>query len=117
MSSDTNHSARVRRIREVLYRVYDLPEGLRTKLKAKRAKASATTSQIVQVATEESLPIIVDTLKQIGFSFNGEATRPARIPMPDACIHELKNASKETGIPVSRLLLACLVLTCDGEEA
>lgn len=100
----------------MLYRVFDLPEGLRTKLKVKRAKASATTSQIVQAALEESLPIIVDALKQTGFSFDGEATRPARIPMTDICVRELKKASKETGIPVCRLLLACIALTCDGEE-
>lgn len=98
------------------YRVYDLPEGLRTKLKAKRMKASATTSQIVQTATEESLPKIVDALKQTGFAFDGEPTRPARIPMTDVCVKRLKNASEETGISVSRLLLACLALTCDGEE-
>ena len=98
------------------YRVYDLPESLRTKLKAKRTKAAATTSQIVQAALADSLPTIVDALKQTGFSFDGEATRPARIPMTDNCVQELKNASKETGIPAYRLLLACLVLTCDGEE-
>lgn len=100
----------------MLYRVYDLPESLRTKLKARRTKAAATTCQIVQAALAESLPKVVDALKQTGFSFDGEATRPARIPMTDACVRELKNASKETGIPVSRLLLACLALTCDGEE-
>jgi len=98
------------------YRVYDLPESLRTKLKAKRTKAAATTSEIIQTAMAESLPIIVDALKQTGFSFDGEPTRPARLPMTDMCVRELKNASKETGIPVSRLLLACLALTCDGEE-
>ena len=51
----------------MLYRVYDLPESLRTKLKAKRAKAAATTSEIVQAAMVESLPKIVDALKQTGF--------------------------------------------------
>ena len=99
----------------MLYRVYDLPESLRTKLKAKRTKAAATTSEVVQMALAESLPKIVEALMQTGFSFDGEPRRPARIPMTDTCIRELKNASKETGIPVSRLLLACLVLTCDGE--
>ena len=101
----------------MLYRVYDLPEELRTKLRGKRAKAAATTAQVVQAAIAESLPRIVDALKQTGFSSNEEPTRPARIPMPDACVRELKNASKETGIPVSRLLLACLVLACNEEEA
>ena len=100
----------------MLYRVYDLPESLRAKLKAKRTKVEATTSEVVQTALAESLPRIVDALKQKGFAFDGEPRRPARIPMTEACARELKHASKETGIPVSRLLLACLVLTCDGEE-
>lgn len=100
----------------MLYRVYDLPESLRTKLKAKRTKAEATTSEIVQMALTESLPKIVEALTQTGFSFDGESRRPARIPMTEDCVRELKHASKETGIPVSRLLLACLALTCDGEE-
>jgi hypothetical protein len=105
-----------RRTQEVLYRVFDLPESLRTKLKAKRAKVAATTSEIVQTALAESLPKIVDGLKQTGFSFDGEPRRPARIPITEACAHELKLASKETGVPVSRLLLACLALSCDGDD-
>lgn len=100
----------------MLYRVYDLPESLRTKLKAKRTKTAATTSEVVQMALAESLPKIVKALMQTGFSFDGEPKRPARIPMTEACVRELKLASKETGVPVSRLLLACLALTCDGEE-
>ena len=100
----------------MLYRVYDLPESLRTKLKAKRAKASATTSEVVQAAMVKSLARIVAALKETGFSFDGEPTRPARIPLTDDCVRELKHASKETGVPVTRLLLACLVLACDGEE-
>ena len=100
----------------MLYRVYDLPESLRTKLKAKRTKAAATTSEVVQTAMLESLPKIVEALKQTGFSFDGEPRRPARIPMTDLCAKNLKKASKETGVPVSRLLLASLLLTCDGEE-
>ena len=100
----------------MLYRVFDIPESLRTKLKAKRTKAAATTSEVVQTAMAESLPKIVEALKQTGFSFDGEPRRPARIPMTDLCAKNLKKASKETGVPVSRLLLACLALTCDGEE-
>jgi hypothetical protein len=100
----------------MLYRVFELPESLRTKLKAKRTKASATTSEVVQTAMAESLPKIVEALKETGFSFDGEATRPARIPMTDLCAKKLKKASKETGVPVCRLLLASLLLTCDGEK-
>lgn len=100
----------------MLYRVFDLPESLRTKLKAKRQEAEATTSEIVQMALAESLPKIVEALMQTGFSFDGEPRRPARIPITEACAKNLKKASKETGVPVSRLLLASLLLTCNGEE-
>jgi hypothetical protein len=37
----------------VLYRVFDLPEELRTRLRAKRAKAAATTAEVVQTATAD----------------------------------------------------------------
>ena len=61
----------------VLCRVYDLPEELRGKLWAKRAKAGATTAQVVQAATTDSLPKLVAALRELGFRGDGK-TRPAR---------------------------------------
>jgi hypothetical protein len=63
----------------VLYRVYDLPEELRTRLRAKRAKAAATTAEVVQAATADSLPKLVAALRELGFRADGK-TRPARLP-------------------------------------
>jgi hypothetical protein len=64
----------------VLYRVYDLPEELRTRLRAKRAKAAATTAEVVQTATADTLPKLVATLHELGFRGDGK-TRPARFAM------------------------------------
>ena len=50
----------------VLYRVFDLPEELRTRLRAKRAKAAATTAEVVQAATADSLPKLIATLCELG---------------------------------------------------
>ena len=101
-------------IQEVIYRVYHLPESLRAKMKIKRG-TTATTSEIVHQAITESLPKVVDTFQQIGFRHN-EKKRPARLPLQTADIEALKEASKKTSVPASRLLLASLSLTCDGEE-
>lgn len=97
------------------YRVYDLPEGLRAKLRTKRTKAAATTSQIVQMATADCLPKLVVALRELGFRPGGK-TRPARLPMTDDCIRKLKRASKKTGMPACRLLLASLALVCDDKR-
>lgn len=61
----------------VLYRVFDLPEELRTRLRAKRAKAAATTAEVVQAATADTLPKLVAALRELGFRGDGK-TRPAR---------------------------------------
>jgi hypothetical protein len=62
----------------VLYRVFDLPEELRTRLRAKRAKAAATTAEVVQAATADCLPKLVAALRELGFRADGK-TRPARM--------------------------------------
>jgi hypothetical protein len=99
----------------VRYRVYDLPEGLRAKLRTKRTKTAATMSEIVQTATADSLPKLVVALRELGFRPSGK-TRPARLPMTDDSIRKLKRASKQTGLPACRLLLASLALACGDKE-
>ena len=89
-----------------------------TKLKVKRGEGvSYDESKIVQaaiggIATDRSWTLSSRRASR----WTVKQTRPARIPMTDICVRELKKASKETGIPVCRLLLACIALTCDGEE-
>jgi hypothetical protein len=99
----------------VLYRVFDLPEELRTRLRAKRAKATATTAQVVQTATADCLPKLVAALRELGFRADGK-TRPARIPMTACSLRALRRASKKTGLPACRLLFACIAIACDEQE-
>jgi hypothetical protein len=106
------HRANVKTLKTV-YRVYRLPEDLRKRVKIKREKHNVTFQAVIEASTLESLPKIVATLKTIGFGFDGKK-RPARLPMTDSHLDALKVASKQTGIPASRLLLAALALTCKG---
>ena len=98
---------------ETVYRVYRLPEDLRKRVTAKREKANVTLQSVIEAATTESLPKIVSTLKTMGMGFDGKK-RPARLPMTDSLLAAFKVASKQTGIPASRLLQAALALTCKG---
>jgi hypothetical protein len=99
----------------VLYRVFDLPEELRTRLRAKRARVAATTAEVVQTATAATLPKLVATLRELGFRANGK-TRPARFAMTASSLRALRRASKKTSLPACRLLFACLLLACEEQE-
>jgi hypothetical protein len=100
---------------ETVYRVYRLPEPLRKQIRAKREKANVTLQAVIEAASLESLPKIVSTLKTMGLGFDGKK-RPARLPMTDSLLGAFKVASKQTGIPASRLLQAALTLTCKGAK-
>lgn len=98
---------------QTVYRVYRLPEELRKRIKAKRDKHNITLQSVIEAATTESLPKIVNTLKTMGLGFDGKK-QVARLPMTDSLLGAFKVASKQTGIPASRLLQAALSLTCKG---
>jgi hypothetical protein len=90
-----------------------MTEDLRKRVRTKREKNSVSLRVVIETATSESLPKLVAQLKGLHLGFDGKR-RPARLPMTDATIGCLKVASKQTGIPASRLLLASLSLTCKG---
>ena len=98
---------------ETVYRVYRLPDELRKRVKAKREKHNVTLQSVIEAATTESLPKIVATLKTMGLGFDGKK-HVARLPMTDSLLGAFRVASKQTGIPASRLLQAALSLTCKG---
>ena len=100
---------------ETVYRVYRLPEDLRKRVKIKREKHNVTLQSVIEAATTESLPKIVATLKTLGLGFDGKK-QVARLPMTDSLLGAFKVASKQTGIPASRLLQAALALTCKGAK-
>jgi hypothetical protein len=109
------HHRANRKTLQTVYRVYRLPEDLRKRVTAKREKHNVTLQSVITAAATESLPTIVNTLKTMGLGFDGKK-RPARLPMTDSLIGAFKVASKQTGIPASRLLLAALSLTCKGAK-
>jgi hypothetical protein len=100
---------------ETVYRVYRLPDDLRKRIKAKREKANVTLQAVIEAASLESLPKIVSTLKTMGLGFDGKR-QVARLPMTDSLLGAFRVASKQTGVPASRLLQAALVLTCKGAK-
>ncbi len=102
------------RTRETIFRVYRVPEPLRSKMKAKREKFNATNAQVIQNAIDEGLPKLVLELKSLGFGFTGTKKRPARFPMSESNLSALKLAAKQTGIDQSKLLLAALIITTKG---
>jgi hypothetical protein len=98
---------------ETVYRVYRLPEDLRKRMRVKREKANVTLQSVIEASATESLPKIVNALKTMGLGFDGKR-QVARLPMTDSLLGVFKVASKQTGIPASRLLQAALSLTCKG---
>jgi hypothetical protein len=100
---------------ETVYRVYRLPSGLLSQLRAKRERHNTNTQSVITAAVTESLPKIVNTLKTMGLGFDGKK-KVARLPMTDSLLGAFKVASKQTGIPASRLLQAALSLTCKGAK-
>jgi hypothetical protein len=107
------HHRANRKTLETVYRVYRLPDDLRKRVKAKREKYNITLQAVIEAASLESLPKIVSTLKTMGLGFDGKK-QVARLPMTDSLLGAFKVASKQTGIPASRLLQAALSLTCKG---
>jgi hypothetical protein len=98
-----------------VYRVYRLPPGLLSQVRATREKHNTNTQSVITAAATESLPKIVSMLQRMGMGFDGKK-RVARLPMTDSLLGAFKVASKQTGIPASRLLQAALVLTCKGAK-
>ena len=66
-------------------RVYRLPPGLLSQVRAKREKHNVNTQSVITAAATESLPKIVSTLKTMGLGFDGKK-RPARLPMTDSLL-------------------------------
>jgi hypothetical protein len=100
---------------ETIYRVYRLPPTLLSQVRAKREKHNVNLQSVITTAATESLPKIVNTLKGMGLGFDGKR-QVTRLPMTDSLLGTFKVASKQTGIPASRLLQAALILTCKGAK-
>ena len=96
---------------ETVYRVYRVPEPLRKAMRQKRSKRGQTVQEFLVTAVEDELSRLVQALGALGISGANPAARPAKLPLDDRLLAELKRASKDTGLPQTSLLLACLQLS------
>jgi hypothetical protein len=84
-------------------------------MRREKERSNTNLQSVIEAASLESLPKIVSTLKTIGLGFDGKK-QVARLPMTDSLLGAFKVASKQTGVPASRLPQAALALTCKGGE-
>jgi hypothetical protein len=87
------------------YRVYRLPEDVRQVISNRPSRQ--TIRQFIEESIERWLPPLVDSLTSLGLR-KPHATRPSRLPMAKETLAKLSDASEQTGVPASRLLLAVL---------
>ncbi len=76
---------------------------------AKRKQFGLTVAEFLSQAIGHELPKIATDLEKVGLpaSTSGQ-DRPARLPLSDELLRSLKSASGTTGVPASRLLVACI---------
>lgn len=97
------------RTNEVIYRTYRLPATVRTEMADKRKQFGLTVAGFLDRAITHELPQIVADLERLGMPpGTSQQDRPARLPLSDELLAALKRASNKSGIPASRLLVACV---------
>lgn len=91
-----------------IFRTFRVPQELRDAMNARRKAKKMTVRDYVQHAIETELAKLVISLERELPSQAGARRRPARLPMTEELLAKLRKASQQTGVPSSRLLLACL---------
>ena len=93
------------------FRVYRVSKSLRTRMDETRTTRKQTLREFIETAVESELPKIIKGLGEAGIEpMDGDA-KPARWPMTDAVLSELRAASEQVGIPGTTLLTTCLRLS------
>ena len=100
----------------VKYRVYRIDESLRSAVTRKRTAENVTTKTILDTAVTACLPKLVKTITSV-MKPQGKATRPCRWPVDEELLGALRVASKVTGVPASRLLLASVAMLTQKKGA
>jgi hypothetical protein len=97
------------RTRATVYRTYRLTPQLRKGMAEKRKQYGLTVAEFVAEAIKRELHGITHELARACLAF-GESkdSRPARLPLTDELIATLKSASRTTGVPASKILIACI---------
>src|SRR5262249_39958046 len=93
--------------RETVFRTYPLPEDLRAGLGRRRHALGHTLPAPVASALAPGLPGLVRALRD-PLPVPGGSLRPIRLPLTQALLNQLRDASDQTGIPATRLLIATL---------
>jgi hypothetical protein len=93
---------------DTIYRVYNVPEPLRKAMRQKRSQRKQTVQEFIQTAVADELPRLVESLGKLHIGPADPEARPAKLPLDERLLASLKGASIDTGIPQSRLLIACL---------
>jgi hypothetical protein len=101
---------------EARYRVYHLPEELRKAIRVQREKRGQTVQEFIRGAVEGELSRLVESLGSLGVVPLGDDTRPAKLPLDDGLLGELKLASEATGVPQTQLLLSCLRISANRKR-
>jgi hypothetical protein len=96
------------RTQEVRYRVYRISESLREAIREKRLKRGQTVQEFIRTAVVDELPRLVETVKALGIVPGGLEARPAKLPLDERLLAELRKASGEVGLSQSQLLMSCL---------
>ena len=93
---------------ETVYRVYRVPEPLRKAMRQKRAQRGQTVQEFIETAVVDELPRLVESLGNLHIGAADPDARPAKLPLDERLLANLKGASIETGLSQSQLLLASL---------
>jgi hypothetical protein len=93
---------------ETIYRVYRVPEPLRKAMRQRRAQRDQTVQEFIQTAVEDELPRLVESLGKLHIGPADPDSRPAKLPLNERLLATLRQASIETGLSQSQLLLASL---------
>ena len=100
-------SVKVATIKHPNFRVYRLPKSLRVECSKSRAARDQTVADFVTMAVEQELAGLLGDVRVL---FSGRFTGPkgpARLPISDQSLADLKDASK-LGVPAATLLEMCL---------
>ena len=101
---------------ETYYRVYRLPEGLRKQVHEVRRRRQQTVQQFLVEAMELGLPRIERALTEAGIVQVGADARPAKLPMNQEMLTQLRRVGETTGLPQTVLLLGCLRLSASRKR-
>jgi hypothetical protein len=95
---------------DLTYRVLKLPLPLRQAIRKTRDEKGVTNQKFVEAAVETHLPVLLDSLRQLGFGSHRGKFANARLPFSDKAkiLDILRQASNEVQIPTVRLLEICL---------